>query len=243
VMTGNAVQLAACELREQLLGVAAVVLEVERSELTWAGGRAVASDGTAPLRELAGTVHWDGGSSEEPLPQLIATATFSGQGAGAPDPDDRVNAALAYGFMADVAVVEIDKDTLIPRVVSYAAVHDVGNTLEPGLVAGQAHGGIANGIGGALLEHLSYNDDGQLLAPSLVDYHCVTAADAPDVVVEHVNAPSPFNPLGVKGSGESSAMTAPAAIAAAIDDALRHAGVSVNALPVDPVELWRSVSS
>jgi 2-furoyl-CoA dehydrogenase large subunit len=242
VMAGNAVHLAACELREQLLDVGAHVLGVARTELTWADGAAVGEAGRAPLRELAGAVHWDGGSSEAPLPQLIATATFSGQGAGAPDPDDRVNAALAYGFMADVAVVEIDKETLIPRVVRYVAVHDVGNTLEPALVAGQTYGGIAHGIGGALLEHLAYSEEGQLLSGSFVDYHCVAAADAPEVVVEHANAPSPFNPLGVKGSGESSAMSAPAAIAAAVEDALRHTSLTVNALPVDPAGLWRAVS-
>jgi 2-furoyl-CoA dehydrogenase large subunit len=153
-----------------------------------------------------------------------------------------VNAALAYGFMADVAVVEIDKATFIPRVTRYYAAHDVGRTLDHELVAGQTYGGVVHGIGGALSEHLAYDAEGQLLTGTLMDYRCVPAASAPEIHVEHVNVPSPFNQLGVKGAGESSAMSAPAAVAAAIDDALRHAAVNVTALPVDPIELWRAVS-
>lgn len=240
VMTGNAVFLAATELRAQLLEVAGSLLNVSADEVVWADGSATHGTRSLPLRELAGAVHWDGGSAVVPS-QLVATAVFTGQGVAPPNADDRVNAAMAYGFMADVAIVEIDKATLIPRVRRYYAVHDVGNTLEPQIVAGQTHGGVAHGVGGALSEHLEYDADGQLMASTLTDYHCVSASTAPDVYVAHENVASPFNPLGVKGTGESSAMTAPAAIAAAVEDALRHAGVTVTALPVDPVELWRAV--
>lgn len=238
VMTGNAVLAAAEQLREQLVEVAAAILGASTDEIVWTSGAARRGDDVVSLREIAGTVHWDGGSSTSALPQLVAIGTFAGVGAGAPDPDDRVNAALAYGFMADVAVVEVDKHTLQPRVRRYFAVHDVGETLEPSLVAAQTHGGVANGVAAALYEYLGYGADGQLLNGSFVDYHCISAASSPDVHVEHANVPSPFNPLGVKGAGESSAMTAPAAVAAAVEDALRHRGAVVSKLPIDPAELW-----
>jgi 2-furoyl-CoA dehydrogenase large subunit len=240
VMTGNAVHRAAEQLRGQLLDASAIVLGVDRSSLSWSQGVAVTpTGGRASLRELAGAVHWDGSSLGENAPQLVVSATFEGAGVAAPDEGDRVNAALAYGFMADVAVVEIDKQTFMPRLRSYFAVHDVGHTLEPKLVVGQVTGGVIHGLGGALLEHLAYSADGQLLNGSLMDYLCVTASDAPHVDVAHANVPSPFNPLGVKGGGESSAMSAPAAIAAAVEDALRHASVRISALPVDPADLWQ----
>lgn len=237
VMVGNAILLAARDLREQLLEMAARLLGMPRTRLEWSGGRAVAAETGASvgLRELAGAAHWNTGDG---APPLAVTRVFAAEGTTAPDVDDRVNAALAYGFMADVAVVEVDKATLIPRVREYYAAHDVGRTLDAATVAGQLYGGVVHGMGGALLEQLAYADDGRLLTRDLMDYRCPEAGDAPTMRLDHVNVPSPFNPLGVKGTGESSAMTAPAAIAAAIEDAVRHSGVRIQSLPVDPARLW-----
>ena len=213
-------------------------------ELVWADGRAVATatGGSVPLKEIAGAVHWDAGSFDHgTVAPLRATAVFTPDTVGPPDDDDRVNAALAYGFMADVAIVEIDKATLTPRLVRYYAAHDLGRTLEPAIVSGQVAGGVVHGMGGALYEELSYTTDGQLEAGSFVEYLCPTAAEAPEIYLDHVDVPSPFNPLGAKGGGESSAMSAPAAIAAAVDDALIHAGIRTDRLPVRPVDLWARV--
>jgi 2-furoyl-CoA dehydrogenase large subunit len=159
-----------------------------------------------------------------------------------PDEEDRVNAALAYGFMADVAVVEVDKRTFVPRLVEYYAVHDLGRTLEPEIVRGQLVGGVLHGMGGALFEELAYDRFGQPRAVSFVDYLSPTAAEAPRVELEHLDVPSPSNPLGVKGGGESSAMSAPAAIAAAVEDALGHAGIHIDRLPVEPAALWAALA-
>jgi 2-furoyl-CoA dehydrogenase large subunit len=240
VMCANAVVRAAEALRDELLELAARVSGVDREELAWAGGEAVSrrSGRRLGLRELAGAVHWDSGSLGDGAPQLAATRVFTSSPAAAPDADDRINAALAYGFMADVAVVEVDKETLVPRVREYFAVHDVGRTLDASIVAGQMRGGVVHAIGGALLEHCAYAADGRPLARDLMDYRCPEAGDAPEMRLDHVNAPSPSNPLGVKGAGESSAMSGPAAIAAAVEDALRHVGVQVMQLPVDPAQLW-----
>jgi 2-furoyl-CoA dehydrogenase large subunit len=135
-------------------------------------------------------------------------------------------------------VVEVDKQTFVPRLRSYVAVHDVGRTLDADIVAGQLYGGIVHGMAGALLEHSAYAPDGRLLVRDFMDYRCPEAGDAPAMSVDHVNAPSPFNPLGVKGAGESSSMSAPAAIAAAVEDALAPVGARIDTLPIDPAALW-----
>ena len=141
--------------------------------------------------------------------------------------------------MADLAMVEIDPETYIPRLLKYVAVHDVGVAINPQLVRGQIAGGIVHGMGGALYEHIDYDDDGQMLSASLVDYLCPTAVEAPLMSIGHLDTPSPFSELGSKGCGENSAMSAPAAIASAIDDALAGRKVVVDCLPITPPMLWR----
>ncbi len=121
-------------------------------------------------------------------------------------------------------------------------MHDLGRTLEPEVVRGQVAGGVLHGMGGALYEELAYDALGQPRAVSFVDYLSPTAAEAPRLELEHLDVPSPSNPLGVKGGGESSAMSAPAAIAAAVEDALGHAGIRVDRLPVDPAALWAALA-
>jgi 2-furoyl-CoA dehydrogenase large subunit len=239
VMAANAIVLAVDALKDELLDLAAARLGRPRAELQWSSGAARHDDGAkAGLRELAGAAHWDAGTLGSATPALAVTRAFVADDTGPPDDRDRVNAALAYGFMADVAVVEVDKQTFIPRLRSYVAVHDVGRTLDAGIVAGQMYGGIVHGMAGALLETISYAPDGRLLVRDLMDYRCPEAGDAPAMTLDHVNAPSPSNPLGVKGAGESSSMSAPAAIAAAVEDALAHVGAHIDALPIDPASLW-----
>jgi 2-furoyl-CoA dehydrogenase large subunit len=240
VMVGNAALLAAEALREQLLDLAAMVEGIDRDALAWSAGAAVvlATGKRMSLRSLAGAAHWDSGTIEADPPSLAVTRAFTSPGTTSPDAEDRINPALCYGFMADVAVVEVDKETFIPRLRRYHAVHDVGRTLDPAVVAGQMYGGVVHGMGGALLEELAYGDDGRLLIGDLMDYRCPEAGDAPEMHVDHANVPSPSNRLGVKGAGESSAMSAPAAIAAAVEDAMSHTGVSITSLPIDPIRLW-----
>jgi 2-furoyl-CoA dehydrogenase large subunit len=239
VMAANAVLLTAEALRGELLDLAAGHLDRPRGELRWERGHALHADGAmAGLRELAGAAHWNSGTLGSATPPLAVTRAFVADGTFPPDADDRVNAALAYGFMADVAVVEVDKQTFVPRLRSYVAVHDVGRTLDADIVAGQLYGGIVHGMGGALLEQIAYAADGRLLVRDFMDYRSPEAGDAPAMSLDHVNAPSPFNPLGVKGAGESSSMSAPAAIAAAVEDALAPVGARIDSLPIDPAALW-----
>ena len=113
--------------------------------------------------------------------------------------------------------------------------------INPMVVEGQVHGGIAHGIGNALLEEVVYDDAGQLLTGTLMDYALPRASDVPALDVHHVVTPSPLNPLGVKGAGEGGTLPAPAAIANAVADALRSLGVEVTEMPLTRERLWRSI--
>src|SRR5581483_10932857 len=152
-----------------------------------------------------------------------------------PDEDDRVVSSAAHGFVADVAVVEVDRETGVVRVIDYVTVHDAGRLLNPLLAEGQVRGGFAHGAGAALLERAAYDEDGNLLTGTFMDYLCPTAADVPPVRMAHLETPSPFTPLGAKGLGEGSTMSAPAAIANAVADAL---GVERVELPLTPARVW-----
>jgi len=122
--------------------------------------------------------------------------------------------------------------------VKYAAVHDCGRIINPKVVEGQVHGGVAQGIGGAFFERLVYNEEGQLTNASFMDYLIPTAAEIPPIVVNHVETPSPLNPLGVKGAGEAGVIPVPALFASAIDDALSPFGIRVREMPLHPCRLY-----
>jgi carbon-monoxide dehydrogenase large subunit len=139
---------------------------------------------------------------------------------------------FAYGVHA--VTVEIDRETGAVRLDRYVVVSDSGRLINPMIAEGQIVGGIAQGLGGALLEHLVYDDEGQLLSSSLLDYALPTARDMPTVEMVHLEIPTPLNPLGVKGLGEGGAVGAHAAVANAVADALLPLGIKVQATPLSP---------
>jgi carbon-monoxide dehydrogenase large subunit len=139
-----------------------------------------------------------------------------------------------------VAVVEVDRETGRVAVTRYALVEDCGTVINPMIVEGQIHGAVAQGIGEALLERIVYDDDGQLLTGTLMDYALPRADDTPRFEIEHLETPSPLMPGGVKGMGEGGTIGAPAAIANAVADAVRHLGVRITKLPIDPTSLMRT---
>jgi aerobic carbon-monoxide dehydrogenase large subunit len=122
----------------------------------------------------------------------------------------------------------------------YAVVHDCGKVINPLILAGQIHGGVAQGIGNAFYEKLVFDGDGQLLNASLADYLLPTALDVPRMELEHMETPSPLNPLGVKGAGEAGAIPGGALFAQALEDALGLAarGVELLEIPLSPNRLW-----
>jgi 2-furoyl-CoA dehydrogenase large subunit len=242
VVVGGAVQRAATRLGANLRVIAAHLLEAQPDELEIDAGTIRVRDGnrSLSLRQLAGAVQWNRGDlpADAEL-QLHVSESYTAPNLASPTAENKVNAAATYGFMADLALVEIDPDTFVPRVLKYAAVHDVGRAINPQLVRGQMAGGIVHGMGGALYEHLDYDEEGQMISASLMDYLCPTACEAPQMSIGHFDTPSPFSVLGAKGCGENSAMSAPAAIASAVDDALSVYGVTVEELPLTPLAIWR----
>ena len=143
-------------------------------------------------------------------------------------------AASAYSNGAHLAMVEVDPETGGVAIRRYVIVHDCGTVINPLLVEGQVAGGVAHGIGNALYEDVPFGESGQPLAATFMDYLIPTAADVPPCEMDHLETPTPLNPSGVKGAGESGTIPAPAAIAAAIEDALAPLGVRVTSLPLSP---------
>jgi carbon-monoxide dehydrogenase large subunit len=141
---------------------------------------------------------------------------------------------VTYANAVHAAVVEVDAATGAVRLLQYVVVHDCGRVINPLIVEGQVLGGVAQGIGAALQEELPYDENGQLLSASLMDYLLPTCEELPPFALGHVESPSPRNPLGLKGLGEGGAISPPAAIANAVEDALRPFGVEVAATPLTP---------
>ncbi len=144
-----------------------------------------------------------------------------------------------FGFAAHVAVVEVDRDTGDVRFLRYAAVHDCGHVINPKLLAGQVHGAIAQGLGPALAEAMSYSPEGQPLSGTFLDYAIPVADDIPVIHMDIRETPSPTNPLGVKGIGELPTVAAPVAVANAVLDALSSLGVRHIDIPLTAEKIWR----
>jgi 2-furoyl-CoA dehydrogenase large subunit len=237
-MGASAVQLAATRLAERLRALAAPVLGCAPVDVELAGGMARVRGDEAravPVRRLAGTAHWHPSDlAGEAAEGLALTVTYT-LPISAPDDDDRVNSSACYGFVADVCVVEIDPETAEIVVRSYVTVHDAGRLLNPLLADGQVRGGLAHGLGAALLEEHRYDEDGNLMTATFLDYLPPTATELPRVVTAHLESPSPLTPLGAKGLGEGTTMSAPAAIANAVADALCVDRVE---LPATPQRIW-----
>ncbi len=147
---------------------------------------------------------------------------------------------VTWSYAVHVAVVEVDIGTGGIKIEQYVVAHDCGVVVNPMLVDGQVVGGVAQGIGGALYEELAYDDEGQLLAGSFMDYMLPTAREIPDVQLIHLCSPSPLNPLGVKGLGEGGAIAPPVAIANAAADALTAFHAEFNATPLKPEHILRA---
>jgi aerobic carbon-monoxide dehydrogenase large subunit len=132
-------------------------------------------------------------------------------------------------------IVEVDQETAEVRILRYAVVHDCGRLINPRIVEGQIHGGVAQGVGGALYERMVYDEYGQLLNASFMDFLMPYATEVPRIETDHLETPSPLNPLGIKGAGEAGVIPVSAAIAAAIEDA---EGFTISAMPISPDDLF-----
>jgi CO/xanthine dehydrogenase Mo-binding subunit len=145
---------------------------------------------------------------------------------------------VTWAFGGQGVVLEVDLDDGTVRLLRCVALHDCGRAINPVIVEGQLHGGVVQGLGSALGEALVWDEAGQLLTGSLMDYALPRAEDVPPLEVIHVDFPSAVNPLGIKGVGESGVIPGAAAVANAVEDALADLGVEVDTVPVTPVRVF-----
>ncbi len=229
VMAGSATLGAADRVRTKALEIAAHLMEASAADVEWQDGRAQLKgvpEKSYSLAELAQAASPGGARPEGMEPGLEARHYF-----------ETMRTPFAYG--AHLAEVEVDPDTGAVAVVRYVVVNDCGKRINPLIVDGQIVGGIAQGLGGALLEELVYDEDGQMLNANLLDYQLPTSLDLPDIEISHIESPSPLNPLGVKGIGEGGAIAGHVVIANAVEDALAHTGARVRETPLRPATVWR----
>lgn len=247
VMSGNAIAVAAREVREKALRVAGDALEADPRDLEIVDGvvRVAGSPANAialktvavlanPLRyafdEQAAAATQFAGTPDLDEPP-VAPGTEPGlEGRGYYSPP---RATFASGMHA--AIVETDPRTAEIRILRYAVVHDCGTMINPRIVEGQIHGGVAQGVAGSLYERMVYDGDGQLLNASFMDFLMPYATEIPRVETDHLETPSPLNPLGIKGAGEAGVIPVPAVLASAIEDA---EGIAIRAMPISPSELF-----
>ena len=232
----GAVHLASLKVAAKLRTIAAAQLGCDPAEVELREGTAQYAGESVGLRRLAGIAHWHPESLPAGLePGLHETAFYGAPNLAAPDADDRVASSAAHGFIVDVAVVEVDRDTGAVEVLDYTTVSDAGRLLNPLLAEGQIRGGFAHGAGAALFERVVYDDEANLLTGTFMDYLCPTAPDLPRLRIGHRESPSPFTPLGAKGLGEGTTMSTPVAIANAVADAIGRDDVEV---PLTAGRVW-----
>ena len=227
---GEAALLAAQALKEQVLDVAAVILQTQADKLDVADGSVVDAGGVAArmtLSDLARTVYYRGNELPSDMkPELVATRHY------------RVtDMPFVFTNGAMAAEVEVDVETGFVRVVNFWAVEDCGRVINPRLVDEQVRGGVVQGIGGALYEECLYSEDGQLLTTTMADYLVPMAAEMPDIHVAHIETPTKTSILGAKGAGEAGTGGAPAAVMNAVNDALRPFGASIFQMPMTPARV------
>lgn len=234
VVAGNAVNEAAKDVRQKILKLASELLEADEQDLEISDGevrvRGVPQR-AIPLGELAQKANPLRGAVKPGTEPGLESTNYFGPATG----------ATASGSHA--MIVEIDPETMDVKVEKYVVVHDCGRVINPLIVEGQIQGGVAQGIGNAFFEELVYDENGQLLNGSFMDFLLPTACDVPRVDIGHEETLSPLNPLGTKGAGEAGAIPTGALFAQAVENALGEAGFEILEMPLNPNRLWQLVET
>jgi CO/xanthine dehydrogenase Mo-binding subunit len=246
VMSGNAVALATKIVRDKALRIAGDALEVDAGDLEITSGRVhvkgnpTAAIPLATVAVLSNPLRYAFDEQSKQATQFAATdltrppvADDDAPGLEGTDYYSPMQASFANGMHA--AIVETDPDTAEITILRYCVVHDCGTLINPRIVEGQVHGGVAQGVGGALYERMVYDDSGQLLNASFMDFLMPYVTEIPKIEIDHLETPSPLNPLGVKGAGEAGVIPGMAVIAAAVEDA---EGIPITRMPISPSELF-----
>lgn len=229
VVAGNAINEAAKDVRQKILKLAAELLEAGEEDLELGNGRVQVKgspDKAIMLGELAQQANpMRGAVKPGTEPGLEATNYFG--------PEYGATAAGVHAM-----IVEVDAETFEVKILRYVVVHDCGEVINPLILDGQIQGGVAQGIGNAFYEQIIYDDQGQILTGSFMDYLLPTATDVPKVEIGHEVTPSPLNPLGIKGAGEAGAIPTGPLFAQAVEDALNNPQLEICEIPLSPSRLW-----
>ena len=229
VVAGNAIHAAAHDVRAKILRLASDLLEVAEQDLEISGGKVMVKGSpsqTIPLGELAQAANpMRGAVKPGTEPGLEATNYFGPE-----------RGATANGIHA--MIVEVDPETMQVEILRYVVVHDCGRVINPLILDGQIHGGVAQGLGNAFFEELVFDENGQLQNASFMDYLLPTALDVPRIEIDHQETPSPLNPLGIKGAGEAGAIPVGPLFAQAVEDAIGESGFEILQIPLNPSRLW-----
>ncbi|MGP4020347.1 xanthine dehydrogenase family protein molybdopterin-binding subunit [Saccharopolyspora sp. 5N708] len=230
---GGAVRLAAGKLAGRIRAIAAHLLETDETNIELADGwcrRRDDPDSAVPIAEVAEIAYLRAHRLPKDLePGLSERATFD------------VLTSGTFSNATHGVVAELDPRTGQTRLLRYLVVEDCGVVINPKIVDGQVRGGVAQGIAGALYEQIDYDADGQPSAGSLIDYLVPTAAEIPEIDIEHLETPCAFTETGAKGMGEGGTIGAPAAVLGAVNDALRDTGVELDAVPITPEQVLRAL--
>ncbi|MFE2870105.1 MULTISPECIES: aerobic carbon-monoxide dehydrogenase large subunit [unclassified Embleya] len=247
VMSGNAIALAARNVKAKALRIAGEALEADPRDLEIVDGhvRVKGSPGSSvalgTVAVLSNPLRYAFDEASQAATQLTGTADLTKPpvaeddepGLEGRDYYSPPTATFANGMHA--VIVETDPDTAEIRVLRYCVVHDCGHLINPMIVEGQVHGGVAQGVGGALYERMEYDEHGQLVNASFMDFLMPYASEVPKIEIDHLETPSPLNPLGIKGAGEAGVIPAAAVFASAIEDA---EGFPIVRMPIQPSELF-----
>ncbi len=229
---GGAIHMSVAKIKEKARRLAAHLLEAAPEDIVYEDGKLFVAGAPAEaktIQEVALAAHVYAEDLPEGIePGLEATSYF--------DPKN-----FTWPFGTHAAIVEIDPDTGAVTLQRYIAVDDVGNVINPMIVDGMVHGGIAQGVGQALQEEAVYDDDGQLLTGSMMDYAVPTAETFPMYESDRTVTPTPVNPMGVKGAGETATIAASPAVINAVVDALSPLGVRHIDMPAKPENVWRAI--
>jgi carbon-monoxide dehydrogenase large subunit len=227
---GVALYFAAEKIAEKAKKIAAHLLEVDAAQVEHVRGVFRGPAGSLTLKEVAFAAWTAHRLPEGVEPGLEETYVY--------DPPN-----FSWPSGAHVAVVEVDTETGAVELMRYIAVDDVGTVINPMIVDGQIHGGLAQGVAQALYEEAVYDDDGNLLTGNMVSYLVPSAAEFPRWELHRTETPSPTNPLGVKGVGETGAIASPAAVMNAVVDALAADGIENIDMPATPERIWRALEA
>jgi carbon-monoxide dehydrogenase large subunit len=229
--TGTAIVEAAAKVIEKGKQLAANALEASPSDIDFDHGNftIVGTDRTISIMELADKLHKETKPPADGPQSLDVTHISDGP------------SASTYPNGCHVCEVEVDPDTGTVNIVRYSCVNDFGNVINPLIVEGQLHGGVVQGIGQALMEHTVYDNDGQLLTGSFMDYAMPRAADVPSFELADHPAPATTNPLGVKGCGEAGCAGALTSVVNSVIDALSDHGIRHVDMPLTPSQIWRAL--